>query len=93
MQFGRVHGSAICTMKIEGLEGLKLLIVQPLDERLNPIGSPVVATDTERVAGYGDLVYTVSGGDAADVIPGRRIPVDIAIVGLVDSIHLLGDRS
>jgi len=93
MDLGKVIGTIVATRKDPSFEGIRLLIVQPLDERLNPIGSPVVATDTERVAGYGDLVYTVSGGDAADVIPGRRIPVDIAIVGLVDSIHLLENRS
>ncbi|RKY01774.1 ethanolamine utilization protein EutN [Candidatus Poribacteria bacterium] len=91
MDIGKVIGTVVATRKDPSLHGIRLLIVQPLDERLNPMGSPVVATDTEGIAGYGDLVYMVTGGDAADVIPGKRVPVDIAIVGLVEEVVLTED--
>ena len=38
MLFGRVHGTAVCTMKIAGTEGLKLLVVQPLNRKLEAVG-------------------------------------------------------
>ena len=41
MLFGRVRGTAICTIKYRGTEGVKLLVVQPLNKRLEPIGNHV----------------------------------------------------
>ncbi len=38
MLFGRVRGTAICTMKYPDLNGLKLLVVQPLNKHLEPLG-------------------------------------------------------
>ena len=45
MLFGRVKGTAVCTLKFPGTEGLKLLIVQPLNKRLEPVGALQVAAD------------------------------------------------
>ncbi|MCX6026748.1 MAG: EutN/CcmL family microcompartment protein, partial [Chloroflexi bacterium] len=45
MKFARVTGTVVATRKYEGLEGVKLLVVQPLDEDLKPIGRPQIAAD------------------------------------------------
>ena len=45
MQFARVIGTVVATVKVEGMEGLRLLIVQPLDRDQAPAGQPVVAAD------------------------------------------------
>ena len=45
MQLAEVTGTLVATIKYEGLEGVKLLIVQPLDREQKPEGSPVVAAD------------------------------------------------
>ena len=55
MLLGRVLGSAVCTLKYQDLEGVKLLTVQPLDKRLEPVGRIQVAADVVH-AGPGDLV-------------------------------------
>ena len=89
MDLGKVIGTVVATRKDPSLEGTRLLVVQPLDEKRNPISEPLVAVDTLHDAGEGDTVYFVTGGDAVSVIPGKRIPVDVAIVGIVDSISLL----
>jgi len=67
--------------------------VQPLDEKQTPISEPLVAVDTLHDAGVGETVYYVTGGDAVSVIPGKRMPVDVAIVGIVDSISLVDTKN
>ena len=42
-------------------------------------------------AGVDEIVYIVTGGDAMGIVPGKRMPVDVAIVGIVDSLSLLDE--
>lgn len=88
MDIAKVIGTVVATRKDQSLVGTRLLIVQPLNRRQEPVGSPVVAMDPEGAAGQGEIVYLLSGGDAAIVVPGKHMPVDIAVVGIVDSITL-----
>ena len=53
MQFARVIGTLVATQKAEGLEGVKLLVVQPLDKHLQPEGEPQIAADGTAQAGPG----------------------------------------
>ena len=89
MDLAKVIGTVVATRKDPSLEGTRLLVVQPLDEKQNPISEPLVAVDTLNDAGVGEIVYIVTGGDAVSVIPGKRMPVDVAIVGIVDSLSLI----
>lgn len=89
MDLAKVIGTVVATRKDPSLEGTRLLVVQPLDEKQNPISDPLVAVDTLNDAGVGEIVYIVTGGDAVSVIPGKRMPVDVAIVGIVDSLSLI----
>ncbi len=86
MQLGRVRGTVVATIKAEGLEGVRFLIVQPLDDRLRPAGSTVVAADAVHMAGPGELVYVVASREAAEALDPRFVPVDHAIVGIVDEV-------
>lgn len=90
MEFGRVKGTVVATEKVDGLEGVKFLIVQPLDKRREPSGSPIVAADAVHMAGPGELVYVVASREAAEAMPVRFVPVDHAIVGIVDEVHETG---
>jgi ethanolamine utilization protein EutN len=83
MRLGRVRGKVWATAKDRALEGLRLSIMQPVDEHDAPLGGPVVAVDTVG-SREGDLVYWVSGAEATFVFPDRQIPSDATIVGLVD---------
>ncbi len=83
MYFGRVIGSVVATQKSEGLEGIKLLLVQPLDHDLKPIRDPEVACDTVQ-AGPGDLVYLTGSREASLALPKTFVPVDAAVVGIID---------
>jgi ethanolamine utilization protein EutN len=85
MYLGRVIGTVVCTRKCEGLEGSRLLLVQPLDHHQQPSGTPEVAVDTIS-ARHQDLVYLVGSREAALALDPSFVPVDAAIVGLVDSV-------
>ena len=91
MQLGRVIGTVVATVKAEGLDGVKFLVVQPLDKHQEDAGQPVVAADAVAMAGPGELVYFVASREAAEALPERFVPVDHAIVGLVDHVTLAGD--
>ena len=93
MDLAKIIGTVVATRKDPTLEGTRLLVVQPLDEKQNPISEPLVAVDTLNDAGIGEIVYIVTGGDAVSVIPGKRMPVDVAIVGIVDSLSLIDTAS
>ncbi len=89
MQLGRVKGTVVATIKSEGLEGIRFLIVQPLDKYQEPVGDPLVAADGVHMAGPGELVYFVASREAAEAMPVRFVPVDHAIVGIVDDVQVV----
>lgn len=88
MQLARVIGTVVATVKSPGLEGVPLLIVQPLTKTLEPLGPPVVAADAVGMAGPGELVQVVAAREAAEALEPRWVPVDHAIVGIVDEVAL-----
>lgn len=88
MLFGRVLGSAVCTLKYQDLEGVKLLTVQPLNKKLEPIGKVQVAADV-AFAGVGDLVVMARSREAALAMRDIKfVPIDLAIVGIVDELEV-----
>lgn len=91
MLFGRVKGSAVCTLKYSGTEGVKLLVVQPLNKNLAPIGVLQIAADVVD-AGIGDLCVMVRSREAALAMPTVKfVPVDLALVGIVDDLEVRPD--
>ncbi len=86
MKVGKVIGRVVCEKKIESFEGLKMLLLQPLDELKKPVGKPMVAIDTVR-AGEGDLVMYEGGKEAAMSLPNWFNPADAAIIGIIDSLY------
>src|SRR5512138_3710797 len=91
MLLGRVVGTAVCTIKYEGTEGLKLLVVQPLNKRLEPNGPLQVAADVVD-AGVGDVCVMVRSREAALAMPVVKfVPIDLALVGVVDELEVRAD--
>ncbi len=91
MLLGRVRGTAICTLKYPGTEGLKLLVVQPVNKRLEPMGVLQVAADVVD-AGIGDLCVMVRSREAALAMPDVKfVPIDLALVGIVDELVVRAD--
>jgi ethanolamine utilization protein EutN len=91
MLFGRVRGSAICTIKYPDLKGMKLLVVQPLDKHMKSVGRMQVAVDVVE-AGPGDLCVMVRSREAALALREHKfVPVDLALVGIVDELAVRPD--
>lgn len=90
MRIGKVIGNVWATRKEDGLEGLKLLIVQPTLPNGEPVTQPLVAAD--RIgAGVGDQVLVTSGGSSRFILKEKPIPIDAVIVGIIDSLETRGD--
>lgn len=91
MLFGRVRGTAICTIKYPDLKGMKLLIVQPINKQLEPVGPLRVAVDVV-MAGPGDLCVMTRSREAALALREHKfVPVDLAIIGIVDELVVRPD--
>jgi ethanolamine utilization protein EutN len=88
MKFGRVIGTVVATRKYEDLEGIKFLVVQPLDEDLEPQGRAVIAADATAQAGPGELIFMVASREGAQALPEVFVPVDLAITGIVDEVEV-----
>jgi len=87
MHLARVMGTVVASTITPGLEGTRLLILQPLDRRLEPRGENIVAADAVDMAGPDELVYFVASREAAVAMPETFVPIDHAVVGIVDQIH------
>jgi len=85
---GRIVGSAWATRKYPGLEGHKLLIVQPLNKHRQPVGRPRVAVDVVD-AGEGDTVFLVRSREASLALGRKGLPVDLAVVGIVERVDVV----
>lgn len=85
MYLGRVIGTVTATQKAEGLEGIRLLMVQPVTDKGADRGGPVVAADATQ-AGPGDVVQLTTSREAALAMPVTFVPVDHAIIAIVDRV-------
>jgi len=86
MYLGRVMGRVWATAKHPALNGMRLLIVQPITPELQTTGTRIVCTDCTG-AGAGELVYWVRGKEASFPFLPSEPPTDTTIVGIVDSIR------
>jgi microcompartment protein CcmK/EutM len=87
MKLGRVLGKVWATVKDPQLEGVTLYIMQPVDENDEPLGRPIVVTDTVS-SNMGDLVFWVGSTEATFSLARHKIPSDASIVGIVDHLDL-----
>jgi len=87
MDLGRVVGTVVASQKVPGLEGIRLLVVQPIQPNGSDHGRPVVAADAVQSAGPGTEVWFTSSREAAISLPEPFVPVDHAIVGIVDQVN------
>lgn len=84
MQLARVIGNVVSTIKNKSLEGRKIMVVQNLNEKLEPFGQPLIALDAIG-AGVGELVFWCRGKEASFPFKRDATPTDCTIVGIVDS--------
>lgn len=89
MELAKVIGTIVCERKYEGLEGVKLLLVQPVEPTLLPKGEPLVVADRFS-SGIGQIVWWVGGREAALALPKTFVPVDAAVVAIADDVFAEG---
>jgi len=93
MFVAKVTGSIVSSHKVGSMVGQKLLVVEPyrIDEQdrssLKTTGRTFVAVDTVG-AGKGEFVLIVQGSSARLTPETKNLPVDAAIIGIVDSVHI-----
>jgi microcompartment protein CcmK/EutM len=87
MFLGRVVGSVVATVKNAGLEGQRMLVVQPLTPELKETGKRLVCTDSTG-SGAGELVYWCRGKESSFPFLPSEVPTDATIVGVVDEIDI-----
>lgn len=97
MFLARVEGSVVATKKDAGLSGRKLLILRPqlVDDqdptRFRPGTNTLVAVDSVG-SGLGEMVLFCQGSSAR-LAPGlKEAPIDAVVVGIVDSVDVLGQQ-
>lgn len=92
MYTAKVIGTVVCTRKDTKMEGLKMLVVQPVSiMSLENEGKPVVAIDAVG-AGEGELVLVVGGSSARQTDQTNGKPTDATIMGIVDYIDVENKR-
>ncbi|MBI3794860.1 MAG: EutN/CcmL family microcompartment protein [Nitrospinae bacterium] len=84
MHLAKVIGTVVASQKHEALTGVKLLLIQPVNDKLENKGDPIVAVDPNMQAGPGCVVSFVVGREAMLALPIPNSPVDAGIVGIVD---------
>lgn len=85
-------GRVVSTQKVESFEGLRFLLVQPVNETLEPVGDAIVALDTLQAA-IGEIIYYETSREAGGVLEVTMNPADVAIMGIIDDIELMKNKS
>lgn len=87
MQLAQVRGSVVSTQKDPNLQGVKLLLLQLIDEEGQLIPKYEVAADNVG-AGIGEWVLVTIGSAARQVIRSDERPVDAAVIAIVDTVSV-----
>jgi ethanolamine utilization protein EutN len=95
MFLAKVEGAVVATKKDPAMSGRKMLILRPqlVDDkdptRFRPGANTIVAVDTVG-AGIGEMVLFCQGSSARLAQNLKNAPVDAVIIGIVDSVDVLG---
>lgn len=90
MQLARVIGTLVATRKDEKLEGLKFLVVRPVNTDGQDISNALVAVDAVG-AGVGEMVMIATGSSARQTVMTDRRPCDAVIMAIVDTWEIGGE--
>jgi microcompartment protein CcmK/EutM len=85
---GRVVGPLVATQKHKKFDGSTLLLVQPLGEGDTPRGPALLAVDTVGAGIHEKVLLVLDGRAAGDAMKKKAVPVDAAIVGIIDHIEI-----
>ncbi|MBS2023826.1 MAG: EutN/CcmL family microcompartment protein [Deltaproteobacteria bacterium] len=90
MILAKVLGPVVSTVKHASYAGLKLLVVQPVNETGAAEGKSLLAVDRVSSAGEGDTVLILKEGTGVRQLFGlpkeAKLPIQACIVGVVDEV-------
>ncbi len=86
MHLAKVIGTIVATQKWAGLDGQRLVLLQPYGIDGHPTGKTLVAVDLISAA-PGQMAYYVRGREAANAMRDAFNPVDAALLGIVDAVE------
>ncbi len=86
MDLARVVGTVVSTVKDSQLEGLKLLLIRPVDPEGEFTGPAMIGLDAVG-AGSGETVFYVTGKEASFAFLPDHVPADVSVVAIVDAVH------
>lgn len=84
MQLARVVGTVVATRKEASIQGIKLLVVRPLDEEGRESGNAIVSADAVG-AGPDEVVLIAAGSSARQTAVTDKRPLDSVVMAIVDS--------
>ncbi len=87
MQIAKVRGTVVSTQKDPSLRGVKLLLLQLVDEDGNILPQYEVAADSVG-AGVDEWVLVSRGSAARKVVGNEQRPLDAVVVAIIDTIHV-----
>lgn len=91
MNVCRVLGTVVATEKHPAFAARKLLVVQPVDEQLAPLGASYLAVDHSSGAGKGDVVLVMNEGNGTrQVLGDKQAPIRSLVVGVVNRVDVGG---
>ncbi len=87
MFLGKVIGTVWATKKSSDLEGVRFLLVHPLDLDKEPTRNLVVVAD-RLGAGVGEVVMCAFGKAARSAIGNQEMAIEAAVIGIVDRVDI-----
>jgi microcompartment protein CcmK/EutM len=90
MLLARVVGTVVSTKKEPSMDGLRFMVLQPVDLEGQPSGAPVVAVDAVG-SGPGEVVLYATGSSARQTTVTDKRPCDAVIMAIVDQWEVRGE--
>jgi carbon dioxide concentrating mechanism protein CcmL len=88
MQIAKVRGTVVSTQKDPSLRGVKLLLLQLVDEDGKLLPEYEVAADNSVGAGVDEWVLVSRGSSARQLLGNEQRPLDAAVVAIIDTIYV-----
>lgn len=90
MLLARVIGTVVSSQKEASMEGLRFMLVQPVDMEGKAAGAQVVAVDAVG-SGTGEMVMVATGSSARQTRATDKRPCDAVIMAIVDTVEIRGE--
>ncbi|HUU85607.1 MAG TPA: EutN/CcmL family microcompartment protein [Phycisphaerae bacterium] len=90
MLLAKVVGTVVATQKVQTLDGVRFMLLRPVDLEGNETSGQVVAVDVVG-AGVGEMVLYATGSSARQTVLTDKRPCDAVIMAIVDNWEVGGE--